>query len=149
MDFELQDHIVLGFNNSTTKEENETIINFYDKYFPNANTNIMKSDESETMKLFCNTFYSVKVQVFSEFYLYCKKMNLDYEIIKKSMLANELISPEHTDIPGKDKKLSYGGPCLPKDSIATNTLFKNNNIDGAIIDACVCESKKIRDYALE
>lgn len=149
MDFELQDHIVLGFNDSTSKIENDVLINFYKKYFPDAEMSTMTSDESETMKLFCNTFYAVKVQVFSEFYLYCKKVGLNYKTVLRSMMMNELISPEHTDIPGEDKKLSFGGACLPKDITATNTLFKEKGVDGAVIDACVVESKKIRDYPLD
>lgn len=129
MDFELQDHIVLGFNDSTNKSENSILINFYKKHFFDAEMSIMTSDESKTMKLFCNTFYAVKVQVFSEFYLYCRKIGLNYKTILKSMMMNELISPEHTDIPGEDNKLSFGGACLPKDITSTNTLFKEKGVD--------------------
>jgi UDPglucose 6-dehydrogenase len=148
MDFELQDHIVLGFNCTTTENENEIIKSFFRQYFPEAEMSIMSSNESETMKLFCNTFYAIKVQVFSEFYMYCSKMKLNYNTVVKSMLMNNMISPEHTDIPGEDKKLSYGGACLPKDIIATNTLFKTHGVDGALIDTCIIESNKIRDYPL-
>ena len=37
------------------------------------------------------------------------------------MLKNEWINPMHTNVPGSDGSLGYGGACFPKD---TNALYR-------------------------
>ena len=40
------------------------------------------------------------------------------------MLTNNWINPSHTNIPGPDGLISYGGMCFPKDTNALNEYMK-------------------------
>lgn len=139
-DFHNQQHIVLGF----TDKIDHNIIDIYQKYYPEAKISICTSDESESMKIFCNTFYATKVQIFNEFYLLCKTLNIDFNNVKSLMLKNGWINPMHTAVPGPDGKLSYGGHCFPKDTSALLEQMIKLNIPNEVIFGCVSERNKIR-----
>jgi len=143
-DFKNQKHIVVGYPNSKKNSILEPLKSFYNKYYPNAEISIMKSCESELMKLGVNTFYSVKIQYFNEIYLLCQKLNISYDNVKNTMLKNNWINPMHTLVPGTDGKLSYGGMCFPKDTNALNEYLKKKNSENAILDACIQERKTVR-----
>jgi len=151
-DFTNQNHIVLGFidnidNNIiyayrfTTTEYLKT---FYKSFFPNAKISICSSNESESMKIFCNSFYASKIQIFTEFKLLCDKMGIDYNIVKNLMINNGWINPMHTQIPGQDGQLSFGGKCFPKDIKALNELLKKMEVTNKVIDAVVEEQSIMR-----
>lgn len=144
-DFRNQRHLVLGLLETTPVFTKECIIKFFSKYFPSAELSICMSYESESMKLFCNTFYAVKVHFMTELKLLCDSMNMNYSRIKELMLRNGWINPMHTDSPGHDGMLSYGGRCLPKDSSALLTLMKKYKSPNALLDATVRENKEVRE----
>jgi nucleotide sugar dehydrogenase len=143
-DFHEQKHIVLG-NCNVPNIKLEQVISFYKKYYPSANVSVCSSIESESMKIFCNSFYAVKVQFFNELYDLCKKTNMNYDIIKNLMLKNNWINPNHTSIPGPDGKLSYGGYCFPKDTNALLNYMKKKNSYNLILDNCIKERNLMRD----
>jgi len=121
-DFHNQTHIVLGKTNNIDDVDFNILINFYKKYYPNAEISISTSTESESMKIFCNSFYAVKIQYFNELYLLCQKNNINYNNVRNLMIKNGWINKMHTIVPGTDNKLSYGGFCFPKD---TNALYNH------------------------
>lgn len=140
-DFKNQKHIVIGgFDMQTCGN----VLSLYQKYFK-AQYTICDSEQAELMKLFCNNFYAVKVQLFNEFALTCKRMGVDYNSVKDSMLRNGWINPMHTDVPGPDGQFSYGGLCFPKDTNALRDYMKRNGIPYEILDACISERNKMRD----
>ena len=96
------------------------------------------------MKLFCNNFYAVKIQFFNELYLLCQKINCDFETVKNLMLHNDWINPMHTQVPGSDGQLSYGGLCSPKDTQALLSLMKRNNSPNLVLESCIDERNKMR-----
>ena len=55
------------------------------------------------------------------------------------MLKNDWINPMHTDVPGTDGKLSYGGYCFPKDTMALLNHMEKNKSDRMILSSCVAE----------
>ena len=143
-DFHNQSHIVLGKGSLINDLDFKQVINFYSSFYPNAKISECLAVESESMKLFCNSFYSVKIQFFNELYLLCNKLNIDYNNVKNLMLANNWINPMHTTIPGPDGLLSYGGLCFPKDTNALNELMKKNETPNAVMDATIQERNKMR-----
>jgi UDPglucose 6-dehydrogenase len=140
-DFHNQKHIVLGFNNFVDNK----IIDLYKKYYPDASISICTSEESESMKIMCNTFYAVKVQIFNEFYLLCKKSGIDFNTVKKLMLENGWINPMHTNVPGPDGSLSYGGHCFPKDTSALLEQMMSLGTPCEVLSGCVSERNKMRN----
>lgn len=143
-DFHNQTHIVIGSTSKSNKSHISIVENFYKLYYPSAEITIISSDESESVKLFCNCFYSVKIQFFNELYLLCQKKNIDFNKIKKTMLKNNWINPMHTEVPGNDKQLSYGGMCFPKDTNALLSFMKKNSSYCEVLDATVSERNKLR-----
>ena len=117
---------------------------FFETYFKDATVSICSSDESESMKLFCNSFYATKIQYFTEVKLLCDKLDIEYDNVIKLMLTNGWINPMHTTIPGHDGELSFGGKCLPKDINALSALCNSLNTPNEVIQAVVNENNVMR-----
>ena len=144
-DFHNQSHIVLGKSNKITDEDIEIIKTFYKSNYPNAEISVCSCTESESMKIYLNCFYSVKIQFFNELYLLSNKMNCDYNVIKNLMLKNNWINPMHTNVPGPDGLLSYGGYCFPKDTNALLNHMKRLESPHMVLQATVNERNSMRD----
>ena len=144
-DFHNQKHVVLGKGPNSTDDDMFILYQFYSSYYPEAEISMCSSTESESMKSFVNCFYSVKVQFFNELYLLCEKIGCDYDVVKNLMLKNKWINPMHTDIPGPDGKLSYGGYCFPKDTNALLNHMKRENTPSMVLEATVLERNIMRD----
>lgn len=144
-DFNNQKHIVIGKNIIKNSNNFDRLIHFYKTYFPSAEISICESSESESMKLFLNNFYAVKVQFFTEIYLLCQKLNINYDIIKELMLKNGWINPMHTQIPGPDGLISYGGLCFPKDTLALDFLMEKLNSPHAVLNSTIIERNNMRE----
>jgi UDPglucose 6-dehydrogenase len=143
-DFHHQKHIVLGQPRNLEKQKLNIAIEFYKKYYPHANISICNSDESESMKLFLNSFYSVKIQFFTELYLLCQKMKIDFNQVRSLMLKNGWINPMHTVIPGPDGEISYGGGCFPKDTNALLSVMKLYDSNNLVLEAAIKERNIMR-----
>jgi len=144
-DFHNQSHIVLGKGPNATMEDIEKLAMFYHELYPDAEMSFSSCTESESMKIFVNCFYSVKVQFFNELYLLCQVMECDYDVVKNLMLKNKWINPMHTDVPGPDGKLSYGGYCFPKDTNALLNHMKRVGTHHKVLEATVDERNIMRD----
>ena len=140
-DFHHQKHIVIGYQQLA---DITLLVEFYRIYYPKAEISTCPSNESEAMKLFVNSFYATKIQIFNEFYSLSKKLKMDFNHITKMMLNNGWISPHHTQIPGPDGQLSYGGSCFPKDTRALLQFMIDHSAPHQVLDACVRENKEMR-----
>ena len=143
-DFHNQNHVVLG----TTKKCNiDKYLQLKNIFSSNYKCTISEctSNESETMKCFANSFYAVKIQFFTEMYLTCKFNESNYECVKDMMLKNGWINPMHTNVPGSDGKISYGGYCFPKDTMALNNYMKKHKIPNSVLNSTILERDSIRD----
>tara|TARA_B100001063_G_scaffold138607_2_gene129513 strand:- start:19811 stop:20710 length:900 start_codon:yes stop_codon:yes gene_type:complete len=143
-DFHNQKHIVLGKGPLITNEILAPLIEFYNKGYPTAEISICTSTESESMKSFVNCFYAAKVQFFNELYLLCQNMDCDYNTVRKLMLKNKWINPMHTNVPGTDGKLSYGGYCFPKDTNALLQFMKKKQTNHKVLEAVIKERNEMR-----
>ena len=158
-DFKNQKHIVIGIvdfdivnkkleeNKSNKFNKYDTIqylLDLFESFFPKAKISICSSNESESMKLFCNSFYATKIQYFTEIKLLCDKMDIDYDNVKDLMLQNSWINPMHTQIPGHDGEISFGGKCFPKDIKALNQVCAKFGISHKVIESVVKENIEMR-----
>lgn len=144
-DFHTQSHIVIGKSTNCSETKAELVKQFYSTYYPDAEISMCSSLESESMKIFCNSFYSVKVQFFTELYLLTKSNSSDYNKIVSMMLKNNWINYMHTQVPGPDGLISYGGLCFPKDTNALNKYMEKQNTPKEILESCINERNKMRD----
>jgi len=143
-DFHNQTHIVLGTTSTITDSDLDFVKEFYHSLYPVAEISICSSTESESMKIFCNTFYAVKIHFFTELHILCKKMNCDYDTVKQLMLKNNWINPMHTTIPGPDGMLSYGGYCFPKDTNALCKFMESMQVPHALLENTIEERNDMR-----
>ncbi len=143
-DFHNQDHIVIGRSSRVSDQQNDELVNFFKKYYPSAKISVCTSTESESVKIFCNCFYAVKIQFFNELYLLCQKLGTNYDTILEMMLKNNWINPMHTQVPGTDGNLSYGGMCFPKDTNALLSFMQATNSPHSILQATVTERNLMR-----
>ena len=60
------------------------------------------------------------------------------------MLKNGWINPMHTNVPGPDGKLSYGGYCFPKDTNALLNDMKNKGTPYKVLEATIEERNTMR-----
>ena len=143
-DFANQSHIVLGTSESISNEEIEKLEAFYKAYFPKAEISVCTSDESEMMKIFANTFYSVKIQYFNEVWAMCQHIGANYDKVRDMIVKNGWVSKMHTCVPGTDGQLSYGGLCFPKDTNAILQELKRLNLPHSVIEATIKERNSMR-----
>ena len=95
---------------------------------------LVKSDESELIKYFRNTFLSTKIAYCNEFYRLCNALNLNYNTISEIACADKRIGLSHIKVPGHDGKFGFGGTCFPKDTNSLITMYKENNIEAAVLN---------------
>lgn len=144
-DFHSQTHIVLGKSKTCSEEKLSILKSFYSNYYPDAEISLCSALESESMKIFCNSFYAVKVQFFTELYLLSKANGSDFNKIVEIMLKNKWINPMHTKIPGPDGKISYGGLCFPKDTLALSKYMDLYEIPNDVLLSTINERNKLRN----
>lgn len=144
-DFHNQSHIVLGIGDNIEAEELDIIKHFYSTHYPLAEISTCKSIESESMKIFCNSFYASKIQILTEYYMLCQKNGSNFDTIIKLMLKNRWINPMHTLIPGPDGLLSYGGNCFPKDTNALLQYMKSVDTPHSVLENIIRERNDIRE----
>jgi len=143
-DFKDQQQIILGKKKGGKEESISVLVDFYSFNFPQAEIIICTTKESEAMKLFVNNFYAMKLQIFNEFYDLCSLDNIDYQIVRDMMLGNGWINPMHTQVPGPDGQLSYGGACFPKDTEALFQYMNSRQSLNGMLGACIKERNSIR-----
>lgn len=144
-DVHSQKHIILGATTRTRPEHIETVTRVYAESYPDAKISHCTSTKSESCKIFVNSFYALKVQYFTELYLHCQSTkHCDFSRVRDLMLANDWIHPMHTNIPGPDGQISYGGHCFPKDTNALQSYLQRKQSPHALFDAMIKERNTMR-----
>ena len=63
--------------------------------------------------------------------------------MKDLAILDERIGESHTDVPGPDGKMGFGGTCLPKDISSLREQFKTEEQD--LLGAVIKQNKEIRN----
>jgi len=87
----------------------------------------------------------MKVMIFNEFYNICSKKEIDFNNVRELMLRNNWINSMHTNVPGPDGKIAYGGACFTKDTNALLEYAKRNNCLHKILEASIYERDLLRN----
>ena len=98
------------------------------KIFPGKKHIDMSSAEAELVKYAHNVFGALKVTYFNCIYNLCQKYGFDYNKVREGVLGSTYINDVHTQVPGPDGKLGYGGKCFPKDVNAFQHMFQNEPV---------------------
>lgn len=123
-DMERPDRQILGY----TKESRDIAENVL-QILPSAPfKKIIPATEAEMVKYFSNTWFSTKVVFVSQIYKLCKKIGIDYEIVRECAAADKMVGPSHLDVHHKGY-FGYGGKCIPKDIRALIQLANEQGLD--------------------
>lgn len=109
----------------------------YFERFPGVPTYVMRSDESEAVKLIQNSFFAVKISFFNEVNFLCQRLGLDWYRVLAAVLADGRIAHSHTRVPGPDGKHGFGGACLPKDLAGLVHQMQSYDMDVRVTKAAL------------
>ena len=107
----------------------------------------MSIKEASFVKYGINSFLATKVLWFNQFKDLIDQNKSDYDSIIKAIGTDNRIGFSHTQVPGPDNKVGFGGACFPKDTQAFSSFAKNNF---TILDKVIEENNKYRSqYELD
>lgn len=132
-DFANQSRIVLGGDDKLTNK----VSKFYQWRF-GRNIPILRTsfETAEFIKYMSNCFLATKVSFMNEMKNIADVSNVDWKKAVEGFVLDPRIGSSHTKVPGPDKKVGFGGSCLPKDmqafiSFATQLGISPNVLVGA------------------
>lgn len=94
----------------------------------------MNNMEAEITKYSHNVFGALKVTYFNGIYELCGKLGCDYKKVQEGTLLSGYINKPHTDVPGPDGKLGFGGKCFSKDISAFCEFVKGSELHTLLSD---------------
>lgn len=142
-DFFNCDRNIFGGNNDDCSE----LIEFLFRVFPEWEKSpyyIVSTDESETIKYFSNCYLSVKISYFNNVFETCQKLDMDYDTVRNAITDDVRINKYHTNVPGPDGKMGYGGYCFPKDINALIHTLNEMGINSELLSSSWSYNQKIR-----
>ena len=137
-DFINSDRIIIGADNSLVFRKVSSI---YQSIMPN--TPIFQTDptSAEMVKYMANCFLATKVIFANEMYDICQRLNINYEEVKKMVVADKRIGASHLDV---TSLRGFGQKCFPKDLLALKGLAKKMKVDTTLLDSVWSKNLKIR-----
>lgn len=139
-DFRFADRNIIGGYQKWCLELRE----FYLTHYPNTPIQIVNSNESETIKYFCNSYLASKVAFFNNLYEICQTLGMNFDSVKDGVISDTRIGPSHTKVPGPDGLMGFGGYCFPKDINALINTLKENAIDDRLFSTVWEYNQKVR-----
>lgn len=114
--------------------------------FPDKPIHIMKNTEAELAKFTHNCFGALKVIYFNIIKDLSDRMNADFGHVKAGASLTGYIEPQHTQVPGPDGYLGYGGKCFPENMQALANFLTANGMHEqcSIIEDAMIINRKYR-----
>ena len=147
-DFYNTEHWVFGLSKYSDNNFKESIRKLFDiakkeDKIKFNNIHFVNNKEAELLKYFKNTYLASKVSFCNEIYDYCKKKDIDYNIVKSLVSLDSRITDSHMNVPGPDGQKGYGGTCFPKDTNALLNEMKNVGLTPLILKSVVERNETI------
>lgn len=138
-DFSNPDRTVIGADDESTLAR---IRKLYKERFPEAPLFLTNTRAAEMSKYMANTLLMTKVLFANEMYDMCQHLGIDYDDVKRMVLADKRIGKSHLDV---TSERGFGGKCFPKDLIAIMGLYEEAGIDHALLRSVWEKNLKIRE----
>jgi nucleotide sugar dehydrogenase len=124
--------------------DDETVFQVVKKCHGNYPKNIvkMRPTEAELLKYYSNVFNAMKITFANEMYEICKKLNIDYSIIKDSFIKRGTTKDIYLDV--NENFRGYAGVCLPKDTKALDFFVKSIGLDLKLFEIIDSENNKFK-----
>jgi len=131
-DFVNQSRFILGGNINHVKQVSRLYRWRFGSSVPIIETTF---ETAELIKYMNNCFLATKVSFLNEMKLIANECGADWEKSVEGFSLDNRIGKSHTEVPGPDGKLGFGGSCLPKDiqamiSYANKLDIKLNTLIG-------------------
>ena len=129
--------IIIGSNSRAAIEFTEILKSLSQKN--HVKVFFMSSDESESIKLFSNSFLAMRVAFFNELDNYCIENNLNTKDIIRGMSEDPRIGNFYNN-----PSFGYGGYCLPKDTKQLKSNFRT--IENSLISSIVSSNEVRKNF---
>lgn len=141
LDFINATRIVLGGEQKLV----DSLEQMYRARFPY--TKIIKTDSksAEFIKYFANCFFATKVSFMNEMLQASEKLGCNWNDVMNGVMSDGRIGNSHTDVPGHDGSLGFGGKCFPKDINAFINFFKDIGIQPTVLEAAWQKNLEVRE----
>lgn len=139
-DFKNQDKIILGGKRKHTKQ----VKGIYKVAFPNILIQETNLTTSEMTKFFVNCFLSTKVSFCNEMYQICEKLDIEYDDVIDLALLDKRVGSSHTEVPGHDQHMGFGGSCFPANSNILISKAKELGVDPKVLIASWEKNLEVR-----
>ena len=140
LDMLTQSRIVIGGDTQHT----EKVLELFKARFGQKHYVLTDTTTAEFIKYMANTFLAVKVSVVNEFYRMSEALGADWNKALEGFVSDPRIGNSHTQVPGHDGKLGFGGTCFPKDINALITMGKELGVDMNTLEAAWKTNLEVR-----
>lgn len=140
LDMLTQSRIVIGGD----KQHTEKVLELFKARFGQKHYILTDTTTAEFIKYMANTFLAVKVSVVNEFYRMSKVLGVNWSDALEGFVSDPRIGNSHTNVPGHDGKLGFGGTCFPKDINALITMGKELGVDMNTLEAAWKTNLEVR-----
>lgn len=142
-DFQNPSRIVIGGDSKVSVGKVKDI---YRKVFPSRLIEILETDAKTAcfIKYFSNCFFAAKVSLMNEFKQIAEKHNISWETAVDGLLLSGWVNPMHTQVPGPDGQLGFGGKCFPKDISAFIKYSETLGVDPKVLKAAWEKNFEVR-----
>jgi len=141
LDFINTSRIVLGSNKIHALE---TVEKLYRNRFPYVP--IIKTDfgTAQLIKYMANCFFATKISFMNEMKQICDAINGDWNKAMEGLMTDYRIGNSHTDVPGHDGDLGFGGKCFPKDINAMIKKAEELGVEPTVMKGAWEKNKQVR-----
>ena len=145
-DFLNQNRIILGGPVKQVEYVKQIYNRFTSRQDENVSCNIIttSSTTAEFVKYVTNCYLAMKVSFSNEIYQIANAMGVDYNELMDTTAIDSRISRRHTQVPGPDGNLGWGGHCFPKDLKALIYVANNLGVDPIMLQATWDKNEAVR-----
>lgn len=122
----------------------ERVKELYRDRFQHTKIICTDTKSAEFVKYMCNCFFATKISYMNEMKLASDKLNLEWDKIMEAFLSDGRIGNSHTDVPGHDGELGFGGKCFPKDINAFINFYTDMHIYPTMLYGVWDRNKEVR-----
>lgn len=125
-DFLNQSRFIIGGNKKDTGPVKDLFRDRFGKSMLIIETNY---ETAELIKYMCNTYFATRISFLNEMKIIADNVGADWDDAMLGFLSDKRIGQSHSNIPGHDGRLGFGGSCFPKDIQALISFGKLIDID--------------------
>jgi nucleotide sugar dehydrogenase len=143
---------IFGLNQGKSKKTDELFKNkitnlinlsYKNNCIKSNKVHFVNNKEAEMIKLFRNNFLSTKIAFCNEIYEFSQLCGMNYETVRELATRDPRIGQSHTNVPGHDGKIGYGGTCFPKDTNNLLHQMKEKGMKSYIVKSTIERNEEV------